>query len=112
MSAICSHADWEDWGPKARESGRVRCARCCMALDYYGDPDGPMGTVHRFPDQSMALAIVQFLRPHLDAIAEGLKADGTLHPTVVSIDLYAALVDRINGYFADRPENPVKVTAA
>jgi hypothetical protein len=23
--------------------------RCDQVLDYYGDPDGPVGTVHRFP---------------------------------------------------------------
>jgi len=107
LPSLCTHSDWYDQGPVFAERGRVRCIRCNLVLDYYGDPAGPVGTVHRFPDLGMALAIVAFLRPHLDAMATDLFPAGS-----PPVDLYGELVQRLNGYFADRPENPFQPSAA
>jgi hypothetical protein len=107
LMSTCSHPTWVDLGPELVQLGRVRCMRCDQVLDYYGDPDGPVGTVHRFPDVSMALAIVAFLRPHMDAIAEEIAEDSRPEWRP---DLYGMLVDRLTAYFADRPENPFKPT--
>jgi hypothetical protein len=95
----CAHSDWLDQGPALAERGRVICLRCAHILDYYGDPAGPIGTVHRFPDQTMALAIVAFLRPHLDAMSQESPRG-----TAIPVDLYGELVERLKGYFADRQD--------